>query len=137
MYLNTFACLVSVTLGIACNYICITLFREIPYYIFALYLFLSIIFLVILLLVIPTAANFYVKSLTFNRQWKNYIKVKYVMRPLEKKYLLAYLKGCSPVKIKIGQFFFFKASTTYKCVLFMLLYTMKAVIIFGKKKYKT
>lgn len=133
-YLFPFGIFMIVWIGVTCNYICITHFNEIPIYFFAVYVTVSIMITIVILLVIPAAANFFIKSQAFLRQWRNYIKVNYADKPEEKKYLLASLKCCYPVKVPVGPFFVLKGSTTWKFVLFLLLHTMKAVIMFGKKK---
>ena len=74
------------------------------------------------------AASIHIFSGQVNRRWSKYAK------ETGNEYLEARLRGCAPLSMEVGPFFKMTKTTAYKMVLFLVLNTFKAVLMFREKK---
>lgn len=119
------------TSAITTNYVCLVHFHTFPIHLIVLCTTVSTIGLLMLFYLFPVGATIYIKSCVFVCAWKNYVKMNSIGHT--RKVNLAFLKSCYHVRCQVGPFLYFQKSTAYKLVLFLFLYTMKAVLLFGKQ----
>ena len=140
------------SVGIMANYVSIIHHDQIPVFVLFLWLNASFGAIVLIFIAIPILASIHTNSLTFVKRWTRHVHGMtqaagaQLLTPegrlnwtntataLGKDYNLAFLASCPPLKQHVGIFFYIKKSTTYKMVLFLILHTMKALLMFGRKR---